>query len=107
LERIRKVGLRRWLDEQTQKQTMLEAALDEFDDGRSRSFCCNAASLLPTRRLMAVLSRTRKTVEQLGLPESDRKGRAKLLRQAVEQLAAARAVSLRLRRPAGQLQNGQ
>lgn len=40
INKIKEVGIDRWFDEQTEKQTLLEEALQYFTNSRMRSFFC-------------------------------------------------------------------
>ncbi len=79
--------------------SLLETMLAEFNDGRSKGYCCLAATLLPVEDLVAGLAEARREVGAGGpLAESDLKGRAALLRRILDSTAARLGISLKLRK---------
>jgi hypothetical protein len=77
---IRRHGLAGFLRDQRRRIRVLEAMLEDFDDGRSRSFYCRVAALLEPSDVKAALQRARRETEATGFPRQDPKARAKLLR---------------------------
>jgi len=98
LRSIREHGLSAFLEQQQGRIGLLEAMLNEFDDGRSKGYCCLAAALLPLDELEVALKAARREVENGGIPADDRKSRAGTLRRTLDSAAARLGVSLKLRR---------
>ncbi len=98
LHRIRSQGVAAFAAEQRVRIRLLQIMLDEFDEGRSKSYCCVAAALLPLDELKAAVDGVRLDVKRQGLAPDDRKPRAKLLRQVLDAAAERLGVSLKLRK---------
>ncbi len=101
LDFIRKHGLRKFMEEQGKRMRYLETMLRDFDDGRSKSFYCIAATLLSKGRLEGALERTIKKIKVDKVGPGDIKTRAKILRGFLEFFAAHEKVELRLRKKEG------
>lgn len=83
---IRELGIEEFVKSQRGRIDLLEMMLQEFDDGRSKSYFCRAAALLPPRQLRRALENTRVT--------ENRKERAKALRNRIAALSRAVAIDL-------------
>ena len=79
LRAIRESGLQQFLDVQQARMGLLEAMLREFEDGRSKSYCCRAAALLPLAVLSEAVEQARRSVEEDGIADAGRKSRAQAL----------------------------
>jgi hypothetical protein len=54
LDTIKAVGIDQFLNEQLTREEILISFLNEFDDGRSKSFFCISCSLLPLDKLLEI-----------------------------------------------------
>jgi hypothetical protein len=90
---IRSRGMDAFMEQQAKRMKLLQTMIAEFDDGRSRSFYCIAAALLPIADIEAALERARN-----GIDADDRTTRAKTLRQLLGDAAASRGIELKLRK---------
>lgn len=52
---IREHGIQKYLEQQTRRMGLLETMIQNFDDGRSKSFFCRAAALLDMNDLEKAL----------------------------------------------------
>ena len=95
---IKEHGLTSFVEQQQKRIELLEAMISEFDEGRSKSYCCLAATLLPLEVVEETVARARRDVVDLGIPELDRKGRARVLHSLIDEVATRLGVSLRLRK---------
>lgn len=77
---------------------MLETMIKDFDDGRSRSFYCLAATLLPVKDLEDSLDQARQDIKKDNFDAEDIKARAKILRGFLTSSAAEKGVELKLRK---------
>lgn len=98
LRSIHEHGLSDFLQQQQERIGLLKAMLNEFDDGRSKGYCCLAAALLPLDVLEVALKEARRGVENGGIPADDRKSRAGTLRRILDFAAERLGVSLKLRK---------
>ncbi len=85
---IRRHGLGSFLREQGRRMRVLEVMLDEFDDGRSKSFFCKAAGAYQPAALRAAMGKARRAIESEQIGPADRKGRAAVLRAFIEAIPA-------------------
>lgn len=98
LDFIRTHGMGRFIEQQTERIDLLRAMLDEFDDGRSRSFYCVAAALLPVAALEESLQGARQEARQAPVKPADKKTGAGILRALLGARAARAGVELKLRK---------
>jgi len=99
LRRVREQGLEPLLKEQGARIAVLEAMLSEFDEGRSKSYCCCAATLLPLAELQRAMEDARRTVRDEDIAAADVKAKAKILHRTVDGVAEDLGISLKLRNP--------
>jgi hypothetical protein len=98
LDAVKADGLKALLGRQRKRIRHLERMLAEFDDGRSKSFYCLAAALLPIEALEVSLREASKRLRAGGVDPADRKARAGILRSMLLDHAASGGVELTLRR---------
>ncbi len=91
---IQKNGIKKFARLEIEKQKFLKLLLDKYDEGRSKSFYCTSCQLIPLDKLKEALAdaETRIT-EDTGIKE-----RAKSVRAAINNLANALQIDLRLRK---------
>jgi hypothetical protein len=93
---IREQGLEKFLKQQKKRIKLLERMLQDFDDGRSRSFYCIAATLLPIVELESLLGETGRKLNVDKVEAGDTK--TKILRELLNDFAAKGGVELKLRK---------
>jgi hypothetical protein len=98
LRAIRDGGLNRFIEQQRSRIELLKLMLAEFDEGRSKGYCCLAATLLPLDELTSGLRQARREVADAGIPVDDRKSQAAILHRVLDGAAGRLGVNLRLRR---------
>ncbi|MDY6906894.1 MAG: DUF3795 domain-containing protein [Chloroflexota bacterium] len=94
LERVRGAGIWAWLGEQRERRIALERLLDGYNDGRSMSFYCTAATLMPPGSLHAA-------ADEVAAGEGqgpDIKARARAMRAAIEDFASQQGIELQLKK---------
>ena len=94
LKSIQERGLDAFIMQQQERLLLLTNLLEEYDDGRSRSFYCLSAALVPIDDLKLAIGKVRSAAE----PANDRKHVAKLLREAVAGIATRNSVELSYRK---------
>lgn len=92
MERARDAGIDLYNAEQLEKARMLRLLLDNYNDGRRKSFYCLAVNLLELPELREALERIGSAA---GLPEKER---CALAAVTLREIAARRGVELKLRR---------
>lgn len=72
--------------------------LELYDDGRSKGFYCLATTLLSLESLTESLLIADKEILQRSVPEGDLRGRARILRETLNQFAREEDEELKLRK---------
>jgi hypothetical protein len=98
LEFIRDHGLDKFLEQQAARVRWLEAVLRDFDEGRSKSYYCTAASLLPIEDLQSSLDEARREIEAHKVKLDDKKTRSKILGGILAETAAKKSIELKLKK---------
>jgi hypothetical protein len=93
LEGIKQNGLAATIKEKEERLQILYDLLGNYDEGRSKSFYCLSAALLPVNEL-------KKAVAEMGnlLKESDEKKRAALVRETFIEIASRNNMDLLYRK---------
>jgi len=91
---IQKNGIEEFARLEMEKQKFLRHLIDNYDEGRSKSFYCTSCQLMPFTKLEKALTeaKTRMT-EYTGVKE-----KAKIVRAAISNLANALQIDLKLRK---------
>jgi len=100
IQQIKHQGLTKWLREQCKKRQALENLLANYNEGRSCSFYCIAAALLPMPLIAKSVKQAQKTIAAERIAACDTKSRAKILRAAIQDSASKADVDLKLRHKA-------
>jgi len=101
LDSIRTHGIESFMEQQTKRMTLLKTMLKNFDDGRTKSFYCTAATLLPIADLEESLRHSLQQLKQDKVTSEDIKRRAGILRDFLKDCAARTGVDLKLRHKKG------
>jgi len=99
IQQIKHQGLTKWLRQQCKKRQALENLLANYNDGRSCSFYCMAAALMPMPLIAKSVRQAQKTIAAEQIPAPDIKSQAKILRATIQDLASKANTDLKLRRP--------
>ncbi len=92
-EFIQKNGIEKWAARQQEKMAFLKTLLDEYNDGRSKTFYCMSIQLLPLDEAKKALVQAKKSIS----PQMTAKEKAAAVREALEGAAGRLGVELRLR----------
>ncbi len=95
---MRKHGIEEFIEQQGKRIKLLERMLKKFDDGRSKSFYCIAATLLPITDLKASLNETEQKIEADKIRLDDVKSKSKILKEFLNNFAAKKGIELKLRK---------
>jgi len=95
---IRNHGVEKFIEQQDKRIKLLETIIKDFDDGRSKSFYCIAATLLPLKDIEAALNETEQKIkaEKAGL--DGLKNRSQILKRFLNDFAAQEGIELKLRK---------
>jgi len=100
LDRIRQAGLEAVLAEGHERRELVEHLIAHYNEGRSMSFFCVAATLLPPDLVRQAIAELEDAEARGLLDASDRKASAKAMRATLQELADEAGIDLKLRRGA-------
>ena len=98
LDFIRTYSLKRFIRQQRKRIELLEKMLNNFDDGRSKSFYCIATTLLPITDMKASLEKTEQEFRGKKITSADSRIKSKILKEFLNESASRNEVELRLRK---------
>jgi hypothetical protein len=90
---IGRIGLEAFVEQQREREQLLGEMLAEFNEGRSRTFYCIAATVLDPSEIRCALAGAREASVGMDVRE-----RAKVLRGRLDALAGAHSLKLALRK---------
>jgi hypothetical protein len=90
---IKEEGIREFVRLQQKRIRLLQKMIEDFDDGRSRRLFCTSAALLDLGRLEGSLREANQRMKA----DADRKGRATLLKQLLNEEAANQGINLMIK----------
>jgi hypothetical protein len=95
---IKESGMAVFIEQQNERMKLLQTMLECYDDGRSKSFYCLSAALLSLKSLNESLLKADKDIKEKSVDKEDLKGRAKVLKEILNQFADEENEELRLRK---------
>ena len=98
LELIKEIGIEEFFTQQQKRIEFLANMLDNFNEGRSKSFFCIAATLLSIKDLDKALEDSIMHIKKKDIDETDLKTKSKILRENLTKLAKFKSLELRLKR---------
>jgi len=93
ISKVARDGLESFIEEQALRGSLLDEMLDRFDEGRSKSYYCIAATVLDPAELRAAIDTASET-----FGSCDERERAKALHELLDEAACRRSLRLALRR---------
>jgi len=90
---IQKHGVKKFIKGQKVKEKLLKAMLKDFNDGRSKSYYCIAATVMKTEELRQIIIKAKKAAAGINIKE-----RAKVLHKILDETAAKKKYFLKLRK---------
>ena len=94
LHQIKNIGLKSWLKGQKERQALLEALLDNYNEGRSMSLYCKVCARMPIDVISKAIKEAK---EKLAIEKVDRtnvKSKAKILKAIINDLALRLNINL-------------
>lgn len=91
-------GLERFIKQQNYRIDFLRNVLDRYDEGRSKSFFCLAATLLSIESLTGALIKADQEIKAKSISENDLKRKAQIIKSILNELAVEEDEELRLRK---------
>jgi hypothetical protein len=94
LNQIKERGLENWLNEQKERQALLEGMLHDFNEGRSMSLYCKAASRMPTDSIRAAIKEAKEKMAREKIDKSDLKSKARIFKEILKDLISRLKLNL-------------
>jgi len=91
---IKEHGIEKFVGQQKKRIKLLETMIVNFDDGRSRSFCCKSAALLDLTTLENSLDKAIQKIKTDNIKPNDTKTKAKILKGILIGIALKEGVEL-------------
>ena len=101
LDNINEIGMKDWLKEQRRRRVVLEDLLNNYNEGRTMSFYCLATMLMPPELVGEAVTKLKESLVSNQIESSDKKAKAKALREIIQALAQDHGIELRLRQKGG------
>ncbi len=98
LRLIKQNGLNLFIEQQEKRIKMLEKMLENFNEGRSKSFYCSATALLPISDLKYALEESENKINKEKIDSKNLKAKSKILKGILNNIAEGQQVELKLRR---------
>ena len=98
LRSIKENGIEKFLNRQQKRVKLLEFMLENFNEGRSKSFFCIATALLPIKDLEKGLKESIETIKNENFDSKDLKAKSKILKEKIKEIAEKERVELKLRK---------
>lgn len=98
LNLIKNNGIEEFIKQQEKRIDFLETMLENFNEGRSKSFFSIATALLPLDDLEQVMNRSNEEIQREGIELNDLKTKSKILRTYLNQYANKRKIELKLKK---------
>jgi hypothetical protein len=84
---IKEHGIKKFIEQQKKKIKLLETTMENFDDGRSRSFFCQEVALLDLISLESALDEATQKIKIDHIKPDDIKIKAKILKSILNEIA--------------------
>ena len=84
---IREHGIKKFMSQQKKRIDLLETMIEQFDDGRSRSFFCRAAIFHDSAALASSIRKATKIIEGKKIKKNDRKTKARILKTVINEIS--------------------
>ena len=83
---IKEKGINKFIEQQRKRIRLLNKLLNEFDDGRSKSFFCRVAIFIDSKTLADSIEKAKKIVKSDKISQSDMKSKAGILRKIINEI---------------------
>ena len=87
LKNVQKNGIDKYIEEQNVRIKILEKMLQEYNDGKSKSYFCTAATLLDIKCLNKSLAEAENKMRKENISDGDLKNKAKILKSILSEYA--------------------
>lgn len=94
LRQIKKVDLENWLEEQKERQTLVEELLRNYNEGRSMNFYCKACTRMPINLINQAINEAKKKIVSEKIDNSDMKSKAKILKSTIKDITVKSNINM-------------
>ena len=91
---IKEHGIEKFVEQQKKRIKLLEIMIENFNDGRSRSFFCKASTLLDLIDLGSSLDKATQKIKTDKIKQNDVKNKAKILKAILNEVALKEGIEL-------------
>lgn len=98
LKNIKNQGIEDFIQQQKIRMGILKLMLNNFNEGRSKSFYCIASTLLPIHTLQESLMKCKERIISEKVLDEEIKTKAKILKEILNEKAKIEGVNLKLRK---------
>jgi len=98
LNLIRETSIEEFIKQQAKRIKILVKMLDEFNEGRSKSFYCITSALLPIAHLETSIDKTNAQLQDEHIEFNDLKTKSRILRNFLNDYASKNNIELKLRK---------
>jgi len=95
---IKEHGLSVFIEQQEKRIELLKKMLEDFNEGRSKSFYCIAIALLPIKDLEQALEESEEIIKNKIINLEDLKTKSKILKDKINEIANKKKKELKLRK---------
>ena len=83
---IKEQGIEKFIEQQKKRMKLLEMMIEDFDDGKSRSFFCKATAFMDIAKLEKSLDEANKRIKTDKIKPNDIKIKAKILKEILNEV---------------------
>lgn len=94
LRQINEIGLKNWLRKQTERQTLLEKLLQNYNEGRSMNFYCKICARMPIEMIHKAIIEVEEKLVSEKVDNSDIKMKASHLKEILKNFALEANINL-------------
>ena len=98
LKYIKAIGVEKFVETQKKRIELLEIMLEQYNEGRSKSFFCITTALLSIADLENAIKTSEKKIKAENVNNTDLKSKSKILKEILNELAAKDGIKLKLRK---------
>lgn len=91
---IKEHGIKDFVEQQKKRIKLLEIMIENFDDGRSRSFYCKATAFLDLMNIEDSLDKATQKIKANNIKSDNTKAKAKILNDILNEIAFKDGIEL-------------
>lgn len=95
LRQIQRIGIEGWLNEQIERQELVEELMQKYNEGRSASLFCMVSSRMSIMMIKRAVDDTESEMLMRKINRNDKKAKAKIMRTIINRLAGENGITLK------------